>query len=101
MGFNGLGHDQHFTVGPNSDITLSVWWGSSIDEGFGDDQGAQYIAGNAVHTDPGPGPQGAGGRLDIVSQGKEVDFFGFVRYWVTLHNSSEFPVWVDLQGGGF
>lgn len=99
MGFNGLGHSQHITVGSNNDIELTVWWGSSLDSGFGDDQGAQYIAGNPVESVSDP--SGNGGRLDIVSQGKEVDIFGSVRYWVRLHNSSEFPVWFDLQGGGF
>lgn len=100
MGFNGLGHARHFTVGPGQQQGYYIWWGSTPIPGYGTDQGAQYNAGNPVWEPP----EGIGGSVEIVLQGKDVqDYAGgtAVRYYVLLRNSGQYTVWVDFQGGGF
>jgi hypothetical protein len=84
-GFNGVGR---FTVGPQDTVLLVNWR-----FGSGDDRGAQYFSANPTTS--------AGSILVITHQSKGRDPDGRVFYGSTVENKDLFPVFFDVQGGGY
>lgn len=85
QGFNGVGK---FTVGPQATILLVNWR-----FGSGDDHGAQYFSANPKTS--------AGSILVVTRQSKGRDQDGRVFYGSTVENKDLFPVFFDVQGGGY